>query len=505
MPVRLLRHLAACAVALVALPAPASFHLWAIDEIYSNADGTVQFVEMSAFAGGQQFLAGHTLASNAPGGNKLFTFPSNLPGDTLGKKMLLGTAGFAALGVVAPDYVLPDGFLSRSGGTLVFADIYDVVNHGALPSDGVLSIDRTGATATNSPTNFFGTTGTVPPPLVNLTVGKAGAGSGTVVSSPAGIACGAACTAGFSAGTLVTLTATPAAGSGFAGWAGGGCAGTGPCALTLAAATSVTASFETGTAIPRLGNISTRMQVLTGDDVMIGGFIIGGTVPKTVVVRASGPSLVPFGIANALANPVLQLFTGPTPVATNDNWQEAANAATLQASGFAPGNALESAIHMTLAPGAYTGVVTGAGGATGVGIIEVFEVDQPGVPLANISTRGRVLTGNDVMIGGFVINGTSPQTVVVRARGPSLIPFGIASALADPELTLVRSSDQGVLATNDDWGSAANAAQVTASGFAPANAKESAILVTLPPGAYTAIVRGVANTTGVAIIEVFAQ
>ncbi len=259
--------------------------------------------------------------------------------------------------------------------------------------------------------------------------------------------------------------------------------------------------------VSRLGNISTRMRVLTGNDVMIGGFVISGGASKTVVIRARGPSLVPFGITNALANPVLQLVrsSDQATVAANDNWGSAANAAAITASGFAPSNALEAAILVTLPPGAYTAIVTGAGGGTGVGIVEVFEVDRPEAPLANISTRGQVLTGNDVMIGGFVINGTDPQTVVVRARGPSLVPFGIVNALANPVLQLVRSSDQAILATNDNWGSAANAADVTASGFAPSNALEAAILVTLDPGAYTAIVTGSGGSTGVAIVEVFAQ
>jgi hypothetical protein len=129
-------------------------------------------------------------------------------------------------------------------------------------------------------------------------------------------------------------------------------------------------------------------------------------------------------------------------------------------------------------------------------------VDHPEVPLANISTRGIVLTGNDVMIGGFIIQGSGPQTVVVRARGPSLAPLGLPNTLANPLLQLF--SGQTQIAVNDDWGTAANAAQLAASGFAPANAQESAILVTLNPGAYTAIVTGAGSTTGVGIVEVFA-
>jgi len=247
------------------------------------------------------------------------------------------------------------------------------------------------------------------------------------------------------------------------------------------------------------------MQVLTGNDVMIGGFIIGGSSSKTVVVRARGPSLIPFGITNALANPTLQLVrsSDQVTIATNDDWQNASNASAITASGFAPSNSLESAILMTLPPGGYTAIVSGVGGGTGVGIVEVFEVDHPEIPLANISTRGQVLTGNDVMIGGFVVQGSGPQTVVVRARGPSLVPFGITNALANPMLQLVRSSDQVTIATNDDWQNASNASAITASGFAPSNSLESAILITLNPGAYTVIVTGVGGGTGVGIIEVF--
>ena len=254
---------------------------------------------------------------------------------------------------------------------------------------------------------------------------------------------------------------------------------------------------------PRLANNSTRAQVSTGNDALIGGFVIGGTQPKTVVVRARGPSLSAAGVPGALANPFLQLYAGPTQIAVNDNWQEAANAATLRASGFAPANAFEAAIYTTLAPGAYTAIVTGVGGTTGVGIIEVFEVDQPQVPLVNISTRSRVLTGNDVMIGGFIIQGDGPQTVIVRARGPSLAAAGVPGVLANPVLQLFSGATQ--IAVNDNWQESPSAVAIQSAGFAPASALESAIRITLGPGAYTAIVTGAGGTTGVGIVEVFAQ
>jgi hypothetical protein len=160
---------------------------------------------------------------------------------------------------------------------------------------------------------------------------------------------------------------------------------------------------------------------------------------------------------------------------------------------------------VNLAPGAYTAIVSGAGGGTGVALVAVYDLDpQPVSPLINISTRGLVLTGDEVMIGGFIVQGHDPKTVVVTATGPSLTAFGITNPLANPTLTLVRSSDQAVIATNDDWGSAANAAQVQAAGFAPSHPLESAIMMTLAPGAYTAIVSGAGGGTGVGIVAVYA-
>lgn len=253
--------------------------------------------------------------------------------------------------------------------------------------------------------------------------------------------------------------------------------------------------------VARLVGISTRLQVLTGDNVLIGGFIIGGSTPKKIVINARGPSLTGQGVAGALANPTLTLVPASGPAIVNDDWQSASNAAEISALGLAPPSPLESSILVTLDPGAYTAIVNGVGGGTGVGIVEVFEVDHPEIPLTGISTRGRVQTGDGVMIGGFIIQGNVPQTVVVRARGPSLTAQGVAGALQNPTLTLVPSSGPAI--TNDDWGTAANAAALSASGFAPADPRESAILITLDPGAYTAIVSGVGGAIGVAIVEVY--
>ena len=193
---------------------------------------------------------------------------------------------------------------------------------------------------------------------------------------------------------------------------------------TFAPAVQQTVSFTVAADPGRIVGISTRADVLTGDNVMIGGFIIGGSTPKTVVVRARGPSL---GIAGELLNPVLTLVpSSGAPAMANDDWQSDPNAGALAASGFAPGDPNESALMVTLPPGAYTAIVGGAGGSIGVALVEVFELDHPEVPLSAISTRGLVQTGDNVMIGGFIIQGSTPQTVVVRARGPSL---GVAGSL----------------------------------------------------------------------------
>ena len=343
-----------------------------------------------------------------------------------------------------------------------------------------------------------------------LTVTRAGAGTGTVTGTTEPgtvIDCGSDCEETVPHGKVVTLAASAAAGSAFTGWSGA-CAGTGACVVTMDGAKSVTATFAIAAAPnpPRLGNISTRMQVLTGNDVMIGGFVIGGSTTKRVAIVATGPSLAAFGITNPLANPTITLVrsSDQATLATSDDWQSAANAADLTAAGFAPSNALEAAILIDLAPGAYTAIVSGVGNGTGVSVIGVYEVSNPQTPLTNISTRGRVLTGNDVMIGGFVVNGAAPKTLAIVATGPSLAAYGITSPLANPMITVVRSSDQAVVASNDDWQTGANAAQLTAAGFAPTDPLEAALLLTLPPGAYTVIVQGAGGGTGVAVIGVYA-
>jgi hypothetical protein len=252
---------------------------------------------------------------------------------------------------------------------------------------------------------------------------------------------------------------------------------------------------------PRLHGISTRGSVLTGDNVLIAGFIIDGISDKTVLIRARGPSLAQSGLSGALANPTLRLVGAGTSLAINDDWVSAANAAQIEQTGMAPSDPLESAILMTLHPGSYTAIVESVDRVGGLGIVEVYEVDNFHVPLVGISTRGYVGTGDQQLIGGFAISGDGPQTVVVRARGPSLAFAGIANALQNPVLRVFAGGS--LVAANDDWPGDPNASQLQATGFAPTDSRESAILLTLNPGLYTVVVSGQNDTVGLGIVEVF--
>ena len=254
-------------------------------------------------------------------------------------------------------------------------------------------------------------------------------------------------------------------------------------------------------------NLSTRVRVQSGENVGIGGFIITGTAPKHVLIRAIGPSLTGFGVPDALANPALELH-GPGEFLTmaNDNWKDTQEVA-IQATGIAPSHDLESAIDATLNPGAYTAVAKGSNNTAGVALIEVYDLSQA-VPakLANISTRAFVSSGDDIVIAGFIL-GNSPQAsadrIVVRGIGPSLAAFGVSAALANPTLEL-RDNNGALLFANNDWqDNPAQAAELTAAGLAPTNNLESGIAATLPPGSYTALLAGVNNGTGIGVVEVY--
>ncbi len=251
----------------------------------------------------------------------------------------------------------------------------------------------------------------------------------------------------------------------------------------------------------RLLNIATRMRVQSGENVLIAGFIITGTDSKKVIIRGIGPSLAQF-FTGVLANPTLELFQDNTLLASNDDWKE--NQAEVQATGIAPGDDLESAIVRTLPPGSYTAILRGKNNTSGIGVVETYDLDQAGnSKLANIATRGFVETGNNVMIAGLIAGpaGGASATIVVRAAGPSLGNFGIAGALQDPTLDLV-DANGSVLRSNNNWRESQESA-IAATGLQPSDDRESAIIETLVPGNYTAVVRGSADTTGVGLVEIY--
>ena len=257
------------------------------------------------------------------------------------------------------------------------------------------------------------------------------------------------------------------------------------------------------TAGAQLVNVSTRLVIQTGSKVGIGGFIITGTAPKKVLIRGIGPTLTSFGVANALQDPMLELHDGTGAVLTsNDDWK-VPQQADIEATGFAPPDDREPAILLNLQPGSYTAIESGKNGTTGVGLIEVYDVDVLSTSqLSNISTRGLAQTGNNVMIGGFIVSGASGSiNLVVRVLGPTLASFGVANVLADPTLQLY-DGNGNVIGFNNNWKDSQQT-EIQNSGYNPPNNLEPAIAVTALPGHYTAIVRGNNNTTGVGLVEVY--
>jgi hypothetical protein len=255
-------------------------------------------------------------------------------------------------------------------------------------------------------------------------------------------------------------------------------------------------------------NISTRLHVFTGENVLIGGFIVTGNDPKSVIIRGIGPSLAANGIADPLEDPTLELFdsTGHS-MAFNNNWKDSQRA-EIEATGIPPDNDAESAIVRTLPPGSYTAVLKGDSGKTGLALVEVYDISsaQP-EKLANISARGFVDTGDNVIIGGFIVgaglgtDGAGSARLVVRALGPSLGSADVANPLADPTLELF--DGQGTsLGSNNNWREKQQA-ELQALGLGPKNDLESALVITVPKGAYTVVMRGKDGATGVGLVEVY--
>ncbi len=248
--------------------------------------------------------------------------------------------------------------------------------------------------------------------------------------------------------------------------------------------------------------ISTRLRVLTGDNVMIGGFIIRGNAPKKVVMRAIGPSLAAFGLTGLLVDPVITLVGPGGPIASNDNWKDAQQTA-IQATNLAPSDDRESAIVATLPPGAYTAIMEGARQSTGIGLLQIYDFDTAAdSKLASISTRGFVDSADNIMIGGFSLGGGTGTTAIgIRGLGPTLSQYNVPGVLADPVLDL-RNANGDLIRSNNDWRETQQA-EIERNNLAPSNASEAVIIASLPPGDYTALLKGNNGATGVALVEIF--
>jgi arylsulfate sulfotransferase len=255
---------------------------------------------------------------------------------------------------------------------------------------------------------------------------------------------------------------------------------------------------------PRALNLSTRGMVSSGDDTLIGGFIVTGADAKKVVLRVLGPSLSNAGLTGVVTDPVLTLFdSSGAVVATNDDWQTDADAAELTADGLAPGDPAESALVETLAPGAYTFTASTKDSSSGIGLVEAYDLSPTATSqLANISTRGLVGTGDNVLISGFIIGDVANATVVVRGLGPSLAAAGVSDPLPNPLLTIY-DSNGAAINSNDNWQDNVNKIDIEGNGLAPSDDAESATILHPPAGAYTAIVSGAGGGTGVSLLEVY--
>jgi hypothetical protein len=261
-------------------------------------------------------------------------------------------------------------------------------------------------------------------------------------------------------------------------------------------------------ALPRLGNISTRAFVGGGDNTPIAGFIVSGTTPKKVVLRAIGPSLISVGLSGAVPDTTLELHDQSGGIiAFNDNWRDSQEA-ELRETGIAPAHDLEAAMVQTLSPGSYTVVMRGNEGSTGLGVVEVYDIEPNAASkLGNISTRGFVGLGDDALIAGVIVRSSGydvlfpTRQLLIRGLGPSLATFNISQPLPDPVLE-VRNSDGVIVQANDDWKIPQEAA-IQQTGLAPADSRESALILSLAPGNYTAILRGKNNTTGTGLVEVY--
>ncbi len=318
---------------------------------------------------------------------------------------------------------------------------------------------------------------------------------------------------GISGSTAATLLV---GGAGYADAGNYSCAVSNSAGTTTSNPASLTVSLTSD--IGRLVNISCRATVGTGANILIAGFVVGGAGTagsESLLVRGSGPALVPFGVAGTLADPQLQLYSGPTLLGTNNGWagsaQIASTAAAVGAFGWGSPTSHDAALLEGLSAGAYTAQIAGESGDTGVALAEIYDATPAGTytpttpRIINISARVQVGTGGNILIAGFVVGGSTSKSVLIRASGPALVPFGVAGTLPDPMLGLY--SGTTLLASNAGWGGdaqiAAAAASVGAFSWGDSGTPDSALLLTLPPGAYTAQVSGAGGDSGVALVEVY--
>ena len=485
-----MRIIVALAAMALALPAEATFHFMQIEQVIGgvNGDTTAQAVQLRMRLAGQTEVAGSQLVVYDAAGNNpitLLTFPNNVATGNAGSQILITSASFASYEAtpIASDFTMtntiPASYLAA--GRLAFQNsglIFWSVSWGGAGYTG----PNTGRMENDADGNFGPPFAGVLPSTSTSALRFNGAASAMSTNNAADYAV-----------TVGSATFTNNAG-----------ASTSLITIAPSPTPSATPTATPGT----LGNISTRLRVLAGDNALIGGMIATGTAGKRVIIRAIGPSLIPFGVPGALANPTLDLFQGSTLLFSNDDWGSSPQQAEIANSGLAPSHPSESAIIQTLTPGQnYTAVVRGINNSTGVGVVEAFDLDQAAASkLGNISTRGFVDVDDNVMIAGLIAgpsNGTSLR-VLVRALGPTLTGFGVPNALANPTLDLVNSSGT-VIRSNDNWrDDPQQQAQIQAAGLAPGNDLEAALVETVAPGAYTAIVRGNNRTTGVGLVEAYA-
>jgi hypothetical protein len=294
---------------------------------------------------------------------------------------------------------------------------------------------------------------------------------------------------------------------------------TGFLSATLTGAVSGQALATSASSTPAsdgfLRNLATRGFVGTGERMLMAGFYVTGSAPKQLLVRGIGPSLTTHGVTGAVANPMLALFDGNrTLIGANDDWggNPVLRAAFSSVGAFPlADDSRDAAILVTLAPGAYSAQMSGVGNTTGIGLIEIYDVDTvapfSSQKLLNVSTRGEVGAGDRVLIAGLNISGSAPKRLLIRGVGPALTPYGVTGAVSDPRLQIF--SGQTVIRENDDWENgndvtAIRVAALSVGAFAlPTGGKDAAILITLPPGSYTAQVSGVGGATGIALVEIY--